>query len=455
MSTAPFILLVNPWIYDFAAYDLWSKPLGLLYIAALLKQNGFGVHLIDCLDPLHPLMHDLPGVKLPARKPTGKGHFYHQPAPKPDALQSIKNKRYKRFGITPGIFEETVSSLPKPRVILVTSMMTYWYLGVFEVITRLKTRYPDVPIVLGGVYATICHEHALRFSGADYIVRGPGESEVLRIVAAIGKKEISVFPYVRNPDSLPYPAHELLSAQNALPLLTARGCPFSCLYCASSRLFPGFSRRNPLLVADEIEHGITHYGATDFAFYDDAFLAEHEAHARPILQEIITRKLTIRLHFPNGLHIRYITQKLADLMMAAGCKTIRLGLETADADRQKQTGGKVVTEEFRRAAGSLRKAGFTAQEVGVYILAGLPDQEAGEVFNTIQMVQESGLRPVIAEYSPIPGTALWDRAVAASSFPLADEPLFHNNSLLPCQWDKFTVSDLEKLKQKTKPAATA
>ena len=257
------------------------------------------------------------------------------------------------------------------------------------------------------------------------------------------------------PTVLPYPAHELLSAQNALPLLTARGCPFSCVYCASSRLFPGFSRRNPLRVADEIEHWVTQYGTTDFALYDDAFLAENEAHARPILKEIIARELNIRLHFPNGLHIRYITKEIAELMMAAGCKTIRLGLETADADRQKQTGGKVVTEEFMRAAGFLRKAGFTAQEVGVYILAGLPDQEAGEVFNTIQIVQEAGLRAVIAEYSPIPGTALWDRAVAASSFPLADEPLFHNNTLLPCQWEKFTVSDLEKLKQKTKPAATA
>jgi radical SAM superfamily enzyme YgiQ (UPF0313 family) len=384
---------------------------------------------------------------MPARKPTGKGHFYHQPAPKPDALQSIKNRRYKRFGITLGIFEETVSSLPKPQAILVTSMMTYWYPGVFEVINRMKTRYPDVPVVLGGVYATICHEHAQRLSGADYLVRGPGEEEILRLVAVLTKKKILVFPDVHNPDNLPFPAHELLSAQTALPLLTARGCPFSCVYCASSRLFPDFRRRNPLHVADEIEHGVSHYGTTDFAFYDDAFLAEQEAHARPILKEIIKRDFNIRLHFPNGLHIRYITQEIADLMMTAGCKTIRLGLETADANRQKQTGGKVVTEEFMRAAGFLRTAGFSAREVGVYILAGLPDQEAREVFNTIELVKEAGLRPVIAEYSPIPGTALWDRAVAISPFPIAAEPLFHNNTLLPCQWKKFTFVDLEGLKR--------
>ena len=44
------ILLINPWIYDFAAYDLWSRPIGLLYIGGLLKANGYRISLINCLD---------------------------------------------------------------------------------------------------------------------------------------------------------------------------------------------------------------------------------------------------------------------------------------------------------------------------------------------------------------------------------------------------------------------
>ena len=48
------IVLINPWIYDFAAYDLWSKPLGLLSIGSFLRECGFRVHLIDCLDAHHP-----------------------------------------------------------------------------------------------------------------------------------------------------------------------------------------------------------------------------------------------------------------------------------------------------------------------------------------------------------------------------------------------------------------
>ena len=446
MST-PFIVLINPWIYDFAAYDLWLKPLGLLYLASLIRANGLGVHVIDCLDPDHPRMHELFGTKILSRKDTGKGHFYSQPVSKPEAFKSILNKRYKRYGVIPEVFEETMSSLPKPCAILVTSMMTYWYPGVFEVIKRVKSRYPDVPVILGGVYASICHEHARKFSGADSVVRGPGEDEVLRIITALTGNRMPVYFHAPNYDALPYPAFDLLASRAALPVMTARGCPFRCVYCASSLLYNGFYRRNPLEVADEIEYWTRQEDTTDFALYDDAFLFDPDAHALPLLRELIKRRINIRLHFPNGLHIRYFTQEIADLMIAAGCKTIRLGLETADTNRQKLTGGKVVTEEFINTAGFLRIAGFTSREVGVYILAGLPEQEAREISATIQLVKEVGLKPIIAEYSPIPGTALWDQAVAASSFPIADEPLFHNNSLLPCQWERFSLHDLEKLKR--------
>ena len=48
------ILLINPWIYDFAAYDMWTEPLGLLYIAGLLRENGYRINLINCLDRHHP-----------------------------------------------------------------------------------------------------------------------------------------------------------------------------------------------------------------------------------------------------------------------------------------------------------------------------------------------------------------------------------------------------------------
>ncbi|HNR65257.1 MAG TPA: radical SAM protein, partial [Atribacterota bacterium] len=46
------LLLINPWIYDFTAYDFWSKPLGILYVAAILRKKGFDIDFIDCMDRL-------------------------------------------------------------------------------------------------------------------------------------------------------------------------------------------------------------------------------------------------------------------------------------------------------------------------------------------------------------------------------------------------------------------
>ena len=50
MRHTPHILLINPWVTDFAAYNFWIKPLGLLHIASRLRENGFQVTFIDCLD---------------------------------------------------------------------------------------------------------------------------------------------------------------------------------------------------------------------------------------------------------------------------------------------------------------------------------------------------------------------------------------------------------------------
>jgi len=52
----------------------------------------------------------------------------------------------------------------------------------------------------------------------------------------------------------------------------------------------------------------------------------------------------------------------------------------------------------------------------------------------------------LAEYSPIPGTPLWQEAVQCSPFDLQGEPLFHNNTILPCRWDGFDWDDLQTLK---------
>ena len=94
----PRLILINPWIYDFAAYDLWSKPLGLLYLASFLRNSGFDVKLIDCLDVHHPKMNDDPATNQPVRRAYGTGKFWRKKVSTPAKLKHI-DRAYSRYGI--------------------------------------------------------------------------------------------------------------------------------------------------------------------------------------------------------------------------------------------------------------------------------------------------------------------------------------------------------------------
>jgi radical SAM superfamily enzyme YgiQ (UPF0313 family) len=443
--SVPFILLVHPWIYDFAAYDLWIRPLGLLFIASLLKKSGCGVHLIDCLDAHHPAMRCSADDGSMKRREYGQGRFFKQTISKPACLSGIP-RNYNRYGISPDVFHQEIASLPRPDAVLVGTMMTYWYPGVADCIKIIKTVFPDVPVLAGGVYATLCHDHAAACTGADHIVTGPFDSTAVKTLEAIIHKPL----LPAGDGAVPMASCELLGSQTVIPLMTSRGCPLRCPYCASRLLSPEFLQRDPLSVADEIEYWHIRYGATDFVFYDDALLIHADAHIVPLLESVIERGLPVRFHVPNGLHVRSIDERNSCLMRQAGFKTLRLGLESADERLQKDTGGKASRDDFTRAAQALKTAGYTAREAGAYILAGLPGQSVQSVRDSIEFVRNHDLRPYITEYSPVPGTVFWEKAIACSPFPIAREPLFHNNSLLPCRSSSFTIDDLETLKRESR-----
>ena len=129
----PSLILINPWIYDFAAYDLWSKPLGLLYLAGYLRARGFRIHLIDCLDIHHPGMGTDPSSQGPKRRAYGTGKFQREVITKPGPLEHVP-RPYSRYGISRELFIKALKAIKRPAGILVTSLMTYWYPGVKEVI---------------------------------------------------------------------------------------------------------------------------------------------------------------------------------------------------------------------------------------------------------------------------------------------------------------------------------
>ncbi len=125
--------------------------------------------------------------------------------------------------------------------------MTYWYPGVAVAIRLAREHFPGVPVILGGIYATLCPEHAREHSGADRVVAGPGEAAIGPLLEEITgwSPPGAIVPDLDDLDSRPYPALDLLEHPSYIPILTSRGCPLDCSYCASRQLQPVYRRRDP------------------------------------------------------------------------------------------------------------------------------------------------------------------------------------------------------------------
>ena len=403
------VLGINPPVEDFAFFDLWSKPAGLLYLLESMRLNGNEVCLLDCI-------HEA----AVGKRSFGREKIGCTEIEKPSSYSGIKRK-YHRFGLSDERITQRLAEILRPDVIFLTSGMTYWYGGVKRIISILKRDLPEVPVILGGTYAKLCPEHA-KGLGADLIVSGHWI-----------------------PDS-PYPAMDLYEELPYGITMTSFGCPLSCSYCASRLLWPEYLRRPVLSVLREIQCQVS-LGAKDFAFYDDALLLDKGKYFYPLCRELKSKYMNaIRFHTPNGLHVREIDQECALMLKETGFSTIRLSLESIDPKIAGAGSGKVAREEYIKAVRHLLDAGYSRNDCETYILLGLPGQDVDSVKQTIEFVRTAGGKPKLAEFSPIPGTSSFE--AAAEKLPeLRNEPLLHNNSVYS-SWISKNISpqELQELK---------
>ena len=160
----PNVLLVNPPIHDFSAYDFWLKPYGLLRVAGYLRHQ-VDYRLFDYLDREHPLLPDAAKQKTDE---WGRGPFYSTRLSPPEPYAEIP-RLYRRYGLPRECFQAFLADHGPFDVALIQTVMTYWYRGVQEVIEDIRAMSPRTTIVLGGVYATLCPQHAAGL-GADIVI---------------------------------------------------------------------------------------------------------------------------------------------------------------------------------------------------------------------------------------------------------------------------------------------
>jgi radical SAM superfamily enzyme YgiQ (UPF0313 family) len=435
------ILLINPPVYDFAAFDLWAKPLGHLYLSSILKQKNFKVTMLDYMD------RHFGGMESRSNK-YGGGHYNRVEIQKPKAYENIP-RSYARYGIGRDIAEDYLNSISEPDVILVTSVMTYWYPGVWETVESVKKIFPKVPVILGGVYATLCPEHAKK-SGADYVAEGDF-SALDNIFKDLGFNDAAFLSISGTCNSggsfadFPAPDFSYYPQTGYAALRMSMGCPFRCSYCAQDVLCGNKYERKPWEKVYEEILSFTKRGINNIAFYDDALLYDADENIKPLLRQAVKEKLGISIHTPNGLHARYLDLELAELMQEASFVMPRFSLETSDSFMQKETGAKVSNDIYVSAMKLLQKAGYKRGSYLTYLLIGMPGQNLKDVEASIKFANDLGSKVSLSEYSVIPKTK--DFLKVDKRF--AEEPLYHNKSVYPLfnlnNWDEiFRVKMLAK-----------
>src|SRR5262245_44505624 len=252
------VLLVNPPIYDFTAFDFWLRPYGLLRVAGQLRTCE-----LSAFDYL--VSRD--------RDAFGRGRFDQLAVVKPAALADMP-RRFYRFGRAREDFVRLLAAKTFD-IVLVQTVMTYWYPGVREVIEDVRTLQPHARIILGGVYATLSSPHAESL-GADQVVAGT-ELKSLNLPLS---------------DGLPF--WEGIDSEVGVIKLT-EGCPFRCTYCSVPLVYPNFVGRPVDACMEELRY-LVRLGTRHVAFYDDALLFKNEHILFPFLENVLSANLQVSFH---------------------------------------------------------------------------------------------------------------------------------------------------------------
>ncbi|MHC5182621.1 MAG: B12-binding domain-containing radical SAM protein [Planctomycetota bacterium] len=412
----PKILLVNPPIYDFAAYDFWLKPYGMLRVGGLLRPFA-ELSLFDYTDRLHPAF--APAIKAKTDR-FSKGPYPFERIPNPTSLKDIP-RYYRRFGMPRKVFHDFLSKNNSFDFVLIQTVMTYWTPGYREVIEDIRQFCPKAKIVLGGFYATACCDHA-KSLGADTVIAGDNLDPLWKL---IGQKP---------PAEPQTPAWKLYPKLEAAVMTLTHGCPFKCSYCYVPQSGRKFKARPLNECLAELKH-LVNLGAKNIAFYDDALLYQPEQIITPFLQAVIDNRIDVNFHTPNAMHARFITPELSDLMVRAGFKTFYLGFESRSEAFHKKTGsGKVVSDELAAAVEYLKAAGADPNLICAYEILGHPLGDVQQLEESMRFANSLGIRIMLSDFSPIPGTP--DGELCRKYTDL-NEPLNHNKTAFPIRFLGF------------------
>lgn len=311
------------------------------------------------------------------------------------------------------------------------SVTSRTYSEAINISRKFKELHSNTPIIFGGPHVSIMMSDILSDPVIDLAVYGEGEitlDEIVNLIKqgnclsnyeALAKIDGLIFrkgsdivvnsprELIRDLDSLPFPAHHLFPLnryEGKIPMITSRGCPFACSFCASSQIWNRKWRpRSPKNIIEEIKYIIKEIGTYPIDFHDDSFnidLKRVEAFCDEFMASNLKVPWAVR-----GIRADKITEHIVEKMRTAGCTHLAIGVESANPQILERIGKKETPEQIANGIKILRSAGI---KVTGQFMIGNPGETLETVQESIDFAKANLGKAFFGTAVPFPKTGLWD-----------------------------------------------
>ncbi|HNX76841.1 MAG TPA: radical SAM protein [Candidatus Rifleibacterium sp.] len=405
------VLLIHPPWLRFFGSCLAAPPIALNYIASSVRKNlpeiSIEVYNADYAQGLVPSM---------ANDLFTSGHATY---------------RRRLFDLEDPIWNDikNVISAAKPEVIGISSM-TATFPAACQLTKVARQICPGAKIVLGGRHPSALPELSLQQSGADYVVIGDGEETFCELLQNLERPQnVAGIAFKRhekmvcqtgqrqkqqNIDDFPLPLFESKLSHYGFEdgkagdiftwsLLTARGCPFQCVYCATDHQVRFRSIEN---VMGEIRTVKERYGISHFCFEDDTFSLKRDR-----MEQMCHALAAEKVKWTCVTRVDTLDENLVRLMKESGCTQVYIGIETGSPKTLKAIRKKLEISQVENALTLFKK--FDLMVMGFFII-GFPWETAADMQKTIDLIRRLPLNSFQLNIAtPLPGTTLFNDLVAA------------------------------------------
>ena len=442
------VLLIQPPIRDYYLTTKRTLPYGLTSIAAVLRQDGFRVSILDALAtpksraaPLPDPLKDLDAAYGPAdASPFGLFHTYRHFG---YALSTIAERANQSGAFLIGI----------------SSLFSAYEDMALETAQSVKSACPGACIVLGGHHPTAFPDRILDHPAVDFVLRGDGELSLPALVRALktntdlnrvpgigydrdnGTRCIRPPAYLSDLASLPPPAIDLVNHRfygrkhkSTLVLATSRGCPLQCSYCCmGAQSEVPYRRRHIDHVMQEIRHASNHQ-EIGFIDFEDENIALDRSWFVDLLHKLIRHFKGSRpeLRAMNGLFPPTLDRETVHLMQTAGFRVLNLSLGTRDPSQSRKFNRPYISTAFRQAVRWAEESQLTA--VG-YLIIGAPHQDSIASVRDLLYLASKRVLAGLSVFYPAPGSLDFKKITRDGRLP--HSPLCWRSTALPlCSADR-------------------